>query len=91
MNTNFWVVINKNTGLFYRKYKWVGYSNKHKDMWTDKLGRARIFESEAVARNSVPSEWLKMNNMLEFVEMIGCKVLKENNWLQPIDDIINLT
>lgn len=93
MDTKFWVVVNKNTGLFFRKYKYLTYYQQmrgatKKDQWTDKLGRARVFESEAVARNSVPSEWLKAD-MLEFVEMVGCRVLKEDTWLKPIDDIIN--
>lgn len=84
---NFWIVVNKETGLFFRKYKHSYWGQRQKDNWTDKLGRARVFESEAVARRSVPSEWLKAD-MLEFVEMLGCKIVKfEDADFKPIFDI----
>lgn len=59
MKTDFWVLQEKYTGLFYKKYSWRPYYEGKLETVTDKmftpdLGKARIFPSEAVALNSIP-------------------------------------
>lgn len=73
MNT-FWVIIDKSNGLFLKKYTYRYYTSRRKkytDLFTEKLGRARIYESERVAENTVNFEEFKriFNVELEIKEM----------------------
>lgn len=45
----FYVIIDRNTNLFLKKSARGKYSYKPNDFWTDKIGQARIFSSEAQA------------------------------------------
>lgn len=63
MSHEIWVVVDNETGNFMKKYQWSSYYSDKSRMWpdklnpqhfTNKLGRARVFESEKVATNAVP-------------------------------------
>lgn len=62
MEQTVYMVRHKETGMFWKKGHSIPFqgpkdiSKAHLPLWfTDKMGRARIFESEKVARNTLPS------------------------------------
>jgi hypothetical protein len=66
MTYKFYVIIDNKTGKFYKKHNCRYYSNLTKDidkLFTDKLGRARIFESYAVAKQAIP-HWYNKEDWL---------------------------
>lgn len=85
MKHEIYVVVDKNSGKFLKKYKYQGafsskgrldlYPDKINDsVFTDVLGRARIFESEKTALTSIPSwgegrDWLS-NGLVEVKKLI---------------------
>lgn len=75
----FFVIINNETGEFYKKhnYKYYSFFEKKKtgELFTNKLGRARIFESYAVAKQAIPhyyneNDWLE-DGLVSIKEMIA--------------------
>jgi len=67
----FFVIIDKNTGKYFKKSP----SSHYGDCLTDKLGRARIFESEAIARTGYnPKQALDENVEFQVVKMIAERV-----------------
>lgn len=48
-NLNFYVIMDAKTNLFLKKTARGKYSYKGNSFWTDKIGQARIFSTEAMA------------------------------------------
>lgn len=75
----FFVIVNNETGYFYKKYHYKGYYIRKNQKFLDAnftpiLGRARIFESFAKAEQSLPhwgeKSWLT-ENVVSIKEMIA--------------------